>query len=144
MSFRFEFRPYARRFKEPLQTAIGQWQVREGFVLRMEDDDGTVGFGEVAPVPWFGTETLKIAETFLSSVRADGLPSKMPKGLPCCRFAISCCRSVMRQDFEPAVLFVVQANPSFDIKSLWWLALGIAHESARLLPAAKVFFLNNQ
>ncbi len=102
MSFRFEFRSYARRFKEPLQTALGQWRVREGFVLRMEDDDGTVGFGEVAPVPWFGTETLKIAETFLSSVKADGLPSKIPKGLPCCRFAISCCRSVMRQDFEPS------------------------------------------
>lgn len=102
MSFRFEFRPYARRFQKPLQTSLGQWRVRRGFVLRMEDDDGAVGFGEVAPLSWFGTETLEIAEAFLSSVRADGLPSEIPKGLPCCRFALSCCRSVMRQDFEPS------------------------------------------
>ena len=32
----------------------------------MEDENGVTGFGEVAPIPWFGTETLEIAEAFLA------------------------------------------------------------------------------
>ena len=36
----FEYRRYKRRFREPLQTALGEWTVREGFVLRLLDDQG--------------------------------------------------------------------------------------------------------
>ena len=70
-------------------------------MLRLEDEEGVVGFGEVAPVPWFGTETLEKAEEFLSKASEEGLPSEVPQNLPCCRFAISCCGSILRQDFEP-------------------------------------------
>ena len=101
MSSRFEYRPYRRRFLEPLRTSLGEWEVREGFVLRLEDREGVVGFGEVAPIPWFGTETLDNAKEFLSWASEAGVPDEVPRDLPCCRFAISCCRGVMRPDFEP-------------------------------------------
>ena len=97
----FEYRPYKRRFREPLQTALGDWVVREGFILRLLDDQGVTGFGEVAPVPWLGSETLEDAEAFLSSAQSEGFVDAVPADLPCCRFAISCAHSVLRQDLEP-------------------------------------------
>ena len=48
----------------PVRTALGEWMLREGFILRLEDDEGVAGFGEVAPIPWLGSETLEAAESF--------------------------------------------------------------------------------
>ena len=50
MSYRFEFRPYHRRFRQPVRTHHGDWQVREGLILKLTDEDGCSGFGEVAPL----------------------------------------------------------------------------------------------
>lgn len=101
MNGRLEYRSYRRLFKEPVRTALGVWSVREGFVLRLEHDDGVVGFGEVAPIPSFGTETLEEAESFLSKFKVIDSAEELPDALPCCRFAISCARSILRRDFEP-------------------------------------------
>ncbi len=97
----FDYRPYRRQFRHSLQSPAGKWKAREGFILRMENDDGLVGFGEVAPIPWFGTETLAAAENFLERAAKGNSPSEVPAALPCCRFAISCASSVLRQDFLP-------------------------------------------
>lgn len=61
MNYHFQYLPYRRNFCRPLATAHGVWQHREGIVLRLERDDGAFGFGEVAPVPWFGSETYETA-----------------------------------------------------------------------------------
>jgi o-succinylbenzoate synthase len=53
-----EHRIYRRAFQAPVRTAHGSWTQREGILLRLRSQDGTVGFGEVAPIPDFGTETL--------------------------------------------------------------------------------------
>lgn len=37
-------------------------------VVRLEDDAGRVGFGEVAPIPWFGTATLAEIEAVLEKL----------------------------------------------------------------------------
>ncbi len=97
----FEYRRYQRRFREPLRTSLGEWAVREGFILRLEDEKGMTGFGEVAPISWFGSETLEEAEAFLSKAAVEGCVEDAPADLPCCRFAISCAHSVLRQDFDP-------------------------------------------
>ena len=68
----------------------------------MEDENGVTGFGEVAPIPWFGTETLEIAEAFLAHSVETCLADDPPADLPCCRFAISCARSLLRQDSFPS------------------------------------------
>lgn len=60
----FSYLAYRRPFRAPPRTARGVWKVREGFVVAVETDEGT-GYGEVAPIPWFGTETLAEAERFL-------------------------------------------------------------------------------
>jgi O-succinylbenzoate synthase len=48
-------RPYRRPFARPLKAAWGEWSIREGLLLRLEDpDSGRVAFGEVAPLPTKG------------------------------------------------------------------------------------------
>ena len=61
MNYRFQYLPYRRVFRRSLVTAHGEWSHREGIVVRLEREDGAFGFGEIAPVPWFGTETLEVA-----------------------------------------------------------------------------------
>ncbi|NUO47285.1 MAG: O-succinylbenzoate synthase [Polyangiaceae bacterium] len=43
------------------------WSVREGLLLALEDDDGTVGLGEATPLPGFSPDTLAEAEAALES-----------------------------------------------------------------------------
>lgn len=85
----FEFRPYRRPFRQAIKTSHGHWQCREGIVLKLTAADGRQGFGEVAPLPWFGTETQAQALNF-----CDRLPPLLSASkefailptLPACRF----------------------------------------------------------
>ncbi|MGI0492630.1 o-succinylbenzoate synthase [Alkalinema pantanalense CENA528] len=87
--FQFDFLPYRRSFKQPLQTSHGSWSVREGIIVRLIPPDGLAQFGEIAPLPWFGSETLAEALEFCRS-----LPPKIsrltiqaiPDRLPACQF----------------------------------------------------------
>ena len=89
LAYRFECRPYQRSFKRPLSTHHGIWEVREGIILRLTDEMGRVGWGEIAPIPWFGSETLEQALEFCQQ-----LPPKItatdifsiPTELPACQF----------------------------------------------------------
>jgi len=83
MNLEVSYRYYQRAFVRPLRTAHGLWEAREGFLLRVESDCG-VGYGEVAPIPEFGTESVERAGNFLKQWQAD--PIIMPSGLPCCSF----------------------------------------------------------
>ncbi|MEM1425643.1 MAG: o-succinylbenzoate synthase [Cyanobacteria bacterium P01_H01_bin.130] len=92
---KLEFRRYHRPFKVPLRTAHGVWSVREGIVVRVSTADRRVGWGEIAPLPWFGTETLAAALEWLAGL--DGAItwedlSAIGDGLPCCQFALGCAR----------------------------------------------------
>lgn len=63
------FKGYKRRFKRPLKTAWGEWKTREGILVRIADPDtGRHAFGEAAPLPAFGSESLKEALSFLSKM----------------------------------------------------------------------------
>jgi L-Ala-D/L-Glu epimerase len=53
--------PYGLRFHGPFVTASGTYALREGFLVRLTDADGASGWGEVAPLPGRGTETLTSA-----------------------------------------------------------------------------------
>lgn len=91
MAHRFQFATYRRPFAVPLRTARGVWYEREGILLRLETEDGRVGYGEVSPVDGFGTESLDHAESFLASLRASVDESSVlsvPENLRCCRFAL--------------------------------------------------------
>ena len=89
MAYQFEFRPYRRRFRQALKTHHGSWTHREGIIVRLTDEEGRVGFGEIAPLPWFGSETQKQAIDFCKRlpkiVLAEMWPL-IPPEWPACQF----------------------------------------------------------
>ena len=87
MSSQISVKPYRRAFRQPLRTAHGEWATREGFLVRVEQE-GRVGYGEVAPLPSFGSETLAEATAFLEQLASQPEMSA-PANLPCCAFALS-------------------------------------------------------
>ena len=94
MGYRFEFCPYRRRFKQPLQTSHGTWDVREGIILRLSDESQT-SWGEIAPLSWFGSETLEQALDFCSQL-PDEITAEtifnIPAELPACQFGFESAR----------------------------------------------------
>ncbi|MBI5425425.1 MAG: o-succinylbenzoate synthase [Opitutae bacterium] len=92
MSLRFNHRVYRRPLRTPLRTAHGLWSEREGILLRAEGADGAVHYGEVAPLPDFGTETLaeareacaRLGDTLTASAVSD-----VPERMTCVRFALA-------------------------------------------------------
>ncbi|PXA02958.1 o-succinylbenzoate synthase [Coraliomargarita sinensis] len=94
MNLKVAYRSYRRDFLQPLRTAHGQWKVREGFILRLESESA-VAYGEIAPIPDFGTETVERAANFLKQWAAD--PIIMPSGLPCCTFALTTALQQLKQ-----------------------------------------------
>ena len=96
MSNRFDFayQPYSRPFKTPLKTHHGDWAIRQGiFVVLRDRDSGAVGVGEIAPLPWYGTEIFEEAIAFCQSLsrtldRRQIL--EIPDTLPCSQFGFGC------------------------------------------------------
>lgn len=87
MSRQITVKSYQRVFRKPLRTARGEWAIRKGFIVRVEQDE-QIGYGEVAPLPEFGSETLGEAKDFLQQLA--GQPDlEVPNSLPCCAFALS-------------------------------------------------------
>ncbi|AVH62770.1 o-succinylbenzoate synthase [Nostoc sp. 'Peltigera membranacea cyanobiont' N6] len=89
MRYQFEFRPYQRRFLRSLTTNHGKWDIREGIILRLTDETLKVGWGEIAPISWFGSETLEQALDFcrqLPGEITDEIIFSIPDELPACQF----------------------------------------------------------
>lgn len=72
---RLKFRPYRRRFCQPLRTHHGLWSRREGIILRLENLENPErgGYGEIAPLPWFGTEGLEEAIAHCQALQSSPL-----------------------------------------------------------------------
>lgn len=68
-----EIRPYRLRLLQPLRTAHGSWEFRDGFVV-LAHEGGRVGRGEAAPLPELGTETLERCGAELLRASFDRLP----------------------------------------------------------------------
>ena len=91
MSVRLEYRTYRASFRQPLLTAHGTWAEREGIIVRLSDERGRDSFGEIAPLPAWGTETLTDALAFCGSLPDqldEALVRTVPESLPCCQFAL--------------------------------------------------------
>ncbi|KYC40572.1 o-succinylbenzoate synthase [Scytonema hofmannii PCC 7110] len=89
MHYQFQFRPYRRRFVRSLTTSHGVWDTREGIILKLTDDLGKVGWGEIAPISWFGSENLEQALLFcrqLPEIVTDETIFSIPDELPACQF----------------------------------------------------------
>ncbi|WP_413165128.1 o-succinylbenzoate synthase [Capilliphycus salinus ALCB114379] len=89
MVYRFNFYPYSRPFKQPLKTHHGIWEKREGIIIQLADERGKNGWGEIAPLSWFGSETLQEALEFCRKLPQtltleDIL--EIPDNFPACQF----------------------------------------------------------
>jgi O-succinylbenzoate synthase len=91
MDFRLDYRRYRLPFRNAMRTAHGWWKEREGLIVRLEGTGGEVGFGEVAPIPWFGTETIAEAEEVLAGLGGavdPGVVEAIDESFGCVRFAL--------------------------------------------------------
>jgi o-succinylbenzoate synthase len=62
---------YRLPLKNPLATAHGSIQEREGLLLTLTTDTGARGFGESAPLPGFGMESLARSRAALGDLARD-------------------------------------------------------------------------
>ncbi|MFT3781691.1 MAG: o-succinylbenzoate synthase [Nibricoccus sp.] len=88
---RLAFRRYKLPFRHPVRTAHGLWTEREGLIVRVERENGVAGFGECAPIEWFGTETINEAEDVCRSIREtfdERQLAQVCEKSPCLHFAI--------------------------------------------------------
>jgi o-succinylbenzoate synthase len=100
MEYKFSYRSYKREFKQPLITSHGSWKFREGIIIKLEDQLGKIGLGEIAPIPWFGSENMEQALAFctqLNGVVTDSLIREIPDHLSCCQFAFSAALFLLSQ-----------------------------------------------
>jgi len=106
MEYTLHDRPYRRRFRRPLKTAHGVWSVREGLAIGLSvagtegDRLRAIGLGEVAPLPWFGSETLAAAIAFCRAWGGridDRAIEAIPDALPACQFAFESARADLRR-----------------------------------------------
>lgn len=90
MAARFwEWHPYQRPFRQPLQTSHGEWRDRSGILLKFTTETGQVSYGEIAPLPWFGSETWDAACAWCRSLPAQLTEDHIraiPDHLPACQF----------------------------------------------------------
>ncbi|HTJ78183.1 MAG TPA: o-succinylbenzoate synthase [Rariglobus sp.] len=92
MALHLTYRRYALPFRAPVRTAHGIWAERTGLIVKLEGAAGRVGYGEVAPIPWFGTETVEESEAALKILGEWMTPEQIaavPAKLGCLRFALA-------------------------------------------------------
>ncbi|KAF0152217.1 MAG: O-succinylbenzoic acid (OSB) synthetase [Ignavibacteria bacterium] len=68
--------PFSLKLKIPFVNSTGILTERKGFVLKLTDVFGNIGYGECSPLPGFSTETLRDAEQSLNKIISFLLSSK--------------------------------------------------------------------
>ncbi|MCU0544343.1 MAG: o-succinylbenzoate synthase [Oscillatoriaceae cyanobacterium Prado104] len=89
MLYQFQFRPYQRKFKRPLQTSHGIWEMREGIILQLTSENGKKSWGEIATLSWFGSESLEQALDFCQQLPrqiSEEILFSIPAEFPACQF----------------------------------------------------------
>ncbi len=131
MAIRWWFCLYDRPFRDPLHTSHGVWNSRSGVLLRMVSADGKLGFGEISPLPWFGSETLEQALRFCQQLPpaltlAD--IAAIPAELPACQFGFeSAVEATLSQTDQDMATHLLDCTPDP-------LPLLQPHSFAALLP----------
>lgn len=91
LAYGFDFFPYQYSFSQPVVTAHGTWTDRQGLIIQLRHPHGPIAQGEIAPIPWFGTENLTEATNFCQSLNGNITSAQIAAigdRLPCCQFAL--------------------------------------------------------
>lgn len=105
MSLELEFRSYSLPLLRPLRTAHGVHTSREGGIVRLTDEAGRVGLGEVCPLPGFNRETWSDADAALRALGdrpACEDITRISPDLECLHAAIDAARRMMEIDSAAA------------------------------------------
>ena len=120
MVLALQVRPFAFPLHRPLRTASGVLQERRGWLLRLQAENGRIGWGEVAPLE--ASEQPACAKA-LDSLRPQSLSiADLERVIPCCPPALAFALGAALGELAG----LVGAEP------LGWLP---APSSAQLLPA---------
>jgi o-succinylbenzoate synthase len=88
-SYKFTYSIYQRAFRQPLITSHGVWKIREGIIIKLTDELGRSHQGEIAPIEWFGSESIERATLFCAQI-GDRITTaqihEIPDDLPACQF----------------------------------------------------------
>ncbi|OCR02959.1 o-succinylbenzoate synthase [Oscillatoriales cyanobacterium USR001] len=131
MSYQFDFRPYQRKFKQPLETSQGLWSIREGIIIRLIDKNGKFSFGEIAPIAWFGSETFEQAIDFcrqLPAIITEKIIFAIPNEFPACQFGFESAWENITENLTENITKSIETVPLSS-------NLGTIHSS--LLPSGK-------
>ncbi len=88
-SYQFTYSIYQRPFRQPLHTSHGVWSIRQGIIIQLTDRSGKSQLGEIAPIPWFGSESLEQAIEWCKSIENTITTDRIqhiPNTLPACQF----------------------------------------------------------
>jgi len=89
-----------------MRTAHGQWLEREGLIVRLETEDKLVGWGEIAPITDFGTESFVEAKEACVAlgniVTSQAIESIDPKNV--------CVKSALRSALHEIYRLKAEAN----------------------------------
>jgi len=97
----FEFKAYRRTFADPYSTATDSLPKRAGILIRLRDKDGQIGFGEIAPIESFGSESLVSALAACSQLEGKIEYDKVSNELidyPCLQFGLETALAMMGRD----------------------------------------------
>jgi o-succinylbenzoate synthase len=87
--YQFTYSVYRRPFRQPLTTSHGVWKIREGVIIQLTDTSGRSELGEIAPIPWFGSESIDRAIEWCQQVGDNISQDKIyqiPDELAACQF----------------------------------------------------------
>jgi o-succinylbenzoate synthase len=117
-SYTFAYSIYQRPFRQPLKTSHGVWAIRAGIIIQLTDDLGVSRQGEIAPIPWFGSESLEQAISWCQQV-GDNITTtqiyQIPDDLPACQFGFGSALTAFNfalSDIIPAKLDISALLPS--------------------------------
>ncbi|MEO1428130.1 MAG: o-succinylbenzoate synthase [Cyanobacteria bacterium J06633_8] len=113
MFYKFDFRTYSRKFVIPLNTSHGVWESRNGLIIRLRDETGKVGWGEIAPISWFGSETVEEAISFcrkLPQTITENIIFSIPDELPACQFGFESAREMINKNYFSAELSPITSS----------------------------------
>jgi o-succinylbenzoate synthase len=114
-SYKFAYFIYQRPFRQPLKTSHGVWEVRAGIIIQLTDNLGRSHPGEIAPIPWFGSESIEQAIELCQQIGDNITASqidRIPDRLPACQFGFG--SALMAFNLPPASTIL----PKLDISAL--------------------------
>ncbi|AFY96629.1 o-succinylbenzoate synthase [Chamaesiphon minutus] len=113
--YQFTYSVYRRPFRQPLTTSHGTWAIREGIIIQLTDANSRAELGEIAPIPWFGSESIDRAIEWCQQVGDNITKDKIhliPDDLPACQFGFGSALTAL--ELPPTSTLA----PKFDLSGL--------------------------